>query len=530
MQKRAASRCDVYACGTVNSEINFPPVSPPYFLSRSLEISNMENPLQQLLDMATVHGFYIALLKDKLGFDIPVPHDIEGAVGGKDKIQQSVDQLGRWLALLDMAIAPVMVRDGLKESVRRESAEALLRYCHHKQSSEDSDRDKADFIITFLFRQSGLNLRSSEEWAKEEPSRFEEEIYAVLGIENAPPLPEQHRQLVREFPFIRQEVEDFRHFDKLMDSGIMQRVRDIKQRFGTSFYHPRVLATIAEYNVFIGDRFDELFREAARSIKQFASSVQQAGGSIMARVEGDVTVKQLADVEEQQILDTEYGRAQESLRNVSRFKKAVDSRTGAKQATGASAATSSGGRPHPATVAPQQRPAMIHGGGSASEIGRSLDRTMEEGKLRTMLESIRNFVIAADAKAANIFPMRNGNLPLSQAEVEAFRAEFRGEKSFRGDFAHALTQAVAILARMNVELDEFRQRQQSAYLWKPHADSLAFLVQHAHRCQEECGAILRVAEGRGLLDKVNGMTATLQKVRTQCVNVAKALEDVGAAK
>jgi hypothetical protein len=88
----------------------------------------MENPLQQLLDMAAVHGFYTALLKDKLGFDIPVPHDIQGAVGGKDKIQQSVGQLGRWLALLDMAIAPVMVRDGLKDSVRKETAEALLRY------------------------------------------------------------------------------------------------------------------------------------------------------------------------------------------------------------------------------------------------------------------------------------------------------------------------------------------------------------------------------------------------------------------
>src|SRR3954465_1037834 len=97
------------------------------------------------------------------------------------------------------------------------------------------------------------------------------------------------------------------HFDTLMDSGIMQRVRDIKQRFGTSFYHPRVLATIAEYNMFMGERFDELFREAARSIKQFATSVQQAGASIMARVEGDVTVKQLADVQEDQILGAEYG-------------------------------------------------------------------------------------------------------------------------------------------------------------------------------------------------------------------------------
>ena len=486
----------------------------------------MENPLQLLLDMAAVHSFYVSLLRDQLGFDIPVPHDIQGAVGGKDRIQQSVDQLQRWLALLDLAIAPVMIRDGLKESTRKETAEALLRYCHQKQSVLDSDRDKADFVVTFLFRQGGFPVRSGEEWAIEQPSHFEEYIYSAIGIESAPSLPEQHRQLVREFPFIRQEVDDIRHFDKLMDSGVMQRVRDIKQRFGTSFYHPHVLATIAEYNLLIGERFDELFREAARSIKQFAESVQQAGGSIMARVEGDVTVKHLADVQEEQILETEYGRAQEHLRNVSKFKKAVDSRTSQK----ASAAAVFVPRPNPATIGEPPRPAVVQGGGSAAEIGRSLDRTVEEGKLRTMLESIRNFIFAADAKSTNVFPMRNGNLSLSQPEVDAFKADFRGEKSFRGDFAQNLAMAVALQARMVVEIDEFRQRQNSAYLWKPHADSLAFLLQQANRLLEESGGILHVAEGRGLVDKVNGMTATLQKLRAQCVHVAKALEGVGVLK
>lgn len=481
----------------------------------------MENPAQLLLDMAAVHSFYVSLLREQLGFDIPVPQEVRGAVDDRDQAQHSLDPFQRWLSLLDLAIAPVMIRDGLKESTRKETAEALLRYCHQKQSCLDSDRDKADFVITFLFRQSGLPVRSGDEWAVEDSSPFEEEIYRILGVQHTAPLPEQHRQLVREFPFIRQEIEDIGHFDKLMDSGVMQRVRDIKQRFGTSFYHPRVLATIAEYNLFIGDRFDELFREAARSIKQFATSVQQAGGSIMARVQGDVTVKQLADVQEDQILEAEYGRAQEHLRNVSRFKKAVDSRTGHKAAAAAAIPASS---PAPPLAA------IIHGGGTAAEIGKSLDRTVEEGKLRTMLESIRNFIFAADPRSSNIFPMRNGNLPLSQAEVDAFKSEFRGEKSFRGEFAHNIALAVAIQARMIVELDDLGQRQNSAYLWKPHADALAFLLQNADRLQEECGGILHVAEGRGLMDKVNGMTATMQRLRAQCVNVAKALEGAGALK
>jgi hypothetical protein len=310
-----------------------------------------------------------------------------------------------------------------------------------------------------------------------------------------------------------------------MDSGIMQRVRDIKQRFGYSFYHPRVLATIAEYNVFIGNRFDELFREAARSIKQFAVSVQEAGGSIMARVDGDVTVKQLAEVQEDQILEQEYGRAQEHLRKVSKFKKAVDTRKTHVPPPQASAAAASAQR-----LGGVKRGAAIGAGTVAGDVHKSLDRNAEEGKLKTTMESIRNFILAADSKSASVYPMRHGNITLTQAEVDAFRSDFRGEKSFRGDYAMGLARGVAVYARMLNELEEFRGRLSSAYLWKPHADSLTYLLHLGTRLQEECASILQVAEARGLKEKVEAMNATLQRLKEQAITVAKALENANAMK
>ena len=484
----------------------------------------MENPKQHLQDMAAVHAFYRTLLKQKLGYEVPVPQEIAASSVETENTTEALKALSHWLALLDLAIAPVMVRDGLREITTKESAESLIRYYFRKHSPEDADRDKADFVVTFLFRFLGMPLRSAEEWTIEEPSRFEEEIYAILALEEVLPLPDEHRQLVREFPFIRQEAEDIRHFDALMDSGIMQRVRDIKQRFGYSFYHPRVLATLAEYNVFIGNRFDELFRTAARSIKQFAVSVQEAGGSIMARVDGDVTVKQLAEVEEEEILEQEYGRAQEHLRKVSKFKKAVDTRR--THVLPAAAAVGSGGH-HGATVGPRRGAGF---GGSATDAHKSLDRTAEETKLRTTMESIRNFILAADPKSANTYPMRHGNMVLSQAEIDAFRADFRGEKSFRGDYANAVARGVAIYARLLNELEEFKSRTSSAYLWKPHADSLAYLLHLANRFQEDCAAIIQVAESRGLKEKVDAMNTTLQRVKEQGISVAKALESANAMK
>ena len=487
----------------------------------------MESPQQHLQDMATVHAFYSRLLKTKLGHEIPVPQQVAAAVSGQATNGEPVQILGRWLALLDLAIAPVLVRDGLRELTTKESAESMLRYFFRKHSPEDTDRDKADFVVTYLFRLLGMPLRSVEEWSIEEPSQFEEEIYGILSLEEVLPLPDEHRQLVREFPFIRQEVEDVRHFDSLMDSGIMQRVRDIKQRFSYSFYHPRVLATIAEYNVFIGNRFDELFREAARSIKQFAVSVQEAGGSIMARVDGDVTVKQLQEVEEQEILDQEYGRAQEHLRKVSKFKKAVDTRRTYAPPQVVAAATSMRGFAQPVNPS---RQAPQFAGGSAADAHKSLDRNNEEMKLKTTMESIRNFILAADPRSANIYPMRHGNLTLSPAEIDAFRAEYRGEKSFRGDYAMGLTRAVALYARMVNELEEFKTRLTSTYLWKPHADALAYLLHLADRLQQECLSITHVAEARGLKEKVDAMQLTLQRLKEHSLTVAKALEGSNAMK
>ena len=475
------------------------------------------NPVELLLDMAAVHAFYVILLQDALGHPVPVPHDVQA---NRDQVGRSVENLTRWLNLLDLAITPPMVRDGLKESTSRETAEALLRYFVRKASPKDADRDKADFVTTFLYRQivpPEQQLKS--EMSVDAPSEFEEEVYTILGDHEVQQLPEEHRQLVREFPFIRQEVEDFRHFDQLMDSGVMQRVREIKQRFAASFYNPRVLATIAEYNVFFGVRFDELFRDTARQLKEFASQVQQQGGSIMSRVDGDVTVKHLTDVEENKIMETEYGRAQEQFRKISKFKKAVDTR--------------SAGRPAPAAAPVPPRPAATSRPAKAPHVPtehlpmRGMDVTLEESKLRSMQDSVRNFVLAADPKSANVVPLKNGNLVLTAAEVEIFRAEYLGEKSFRGDFASAVCLVVAIQACMSMELREFTAKRNSAYLWKPHADSLTFLVSRAQRAQEQCGAVIDTAQKRGLGEKVNAMNASLQKMRVQVQLVAQALEKVG---
>ncbi len=482
-----------------------------------------QEQIRELLDLIAVHGFYMDLIKRALGHAVPMPQDTSEAVSNlKGRIQHSIDVLRRWLALLDMAITPPMVRDGLKAATALETAEALLRYCINKTSRADNDRDKADFVVTYLYRATAAGMAGSGE---ETTARFEKSIRSILMSTPIRELPEEHRRLVDEFAYIQQEVEEFHHFDDLMDAGIVQRVREIKQSLQESFYHPHALATVAAYNVFFGNRFDELFHSAAHQIKEFANRVQQQGASTLSRVDGDVTVKHLQEVgEEQQALKLEYGKAQEHFRKVSKLKKAVDKKAGGRSAVALASTASHAAAPLPAgrgTAVASASAAPAHAAPVAATIGTSV---IDESKINGAQDTIRNFIRTVTKPGPVVVPMPHGNIVFSPAEAEAYKADYRSEKSFRADYANCLARMVAIQARMAAELKDYNAKRTSSYLWKPHADALAYLMSVANREVENAGRLTGLAQDRGLGDKVTGIRTSAEKMRTQTQQIAATLQ------
>ena len=499
-----------------------------------------QDPLRDLLELATVHGFYVDLLQRTAGHPVPIPRQpVQG-----DRVTQSLTTLRNWIDILDMAITPLTLRDALKLLGRGDALEALLRYYVLKNSHRDSDRDKTDFVASYLYRHPAewrqrkiSALTESDDAATlsiAKAQEFEEELANILAGTEIAALPQEHQQLLREFEFLYHEIEDLRHFDALMDSGILQRVREMKAAFGQSFYHPRVLANVAVYNTFFGQHFDKLFAQAAEQIKTFAAKTQEEGGSILSRVEGDVTVKNLAEVEEQKILKAEYGTAQEHFRKVSKFKKAVDKRRSGRPAAApvavaapAATATPAAAPAAAAAAAPSTTfPAGVEPAFTAAsqQAAAPAAAGMEPGKIRTVLESIRNFVKVAERGADNIVPLRGGNVVLTPAEVEAYRSDFGQEKSFRADQANFYMDEVALHTRMMHELAEYKAKRSSAYLWKPHADSLTYLLTASAKCIESGKGLLAMAEQRGLGDKVKSLSGSMDKLRAQMQYVAKALQ------
>ena len=514
-----------------------------------------QDPQQELKDLTTVHDFYLKLLESNLGHRVPVPADFQNAAQSSESPAELIENFKFWLDMLDLALTPPLVRDALKILPGFETSYALLRYFTSKASQRSADRDKTDCIITYLFRSipddkpsawHRPEVDSSYAFISQAALAFEGELFRALGDVHYDSMPQEHVAMLQEFEYLYQELEEFRHFDQIIDSGIVQRVRELKQSLSRSFYHPDSLANMAVWNDVFGRKFDELFHDAAMQIKSYAENVQREGGSILARVEGDITVKNLSEVEAKQLLSEDYQIAQDEFRKVSKYKKAVDSKRPVRLTTHQRpkplepVATPRPAIPQPHAASPSMnaplppqppvaRQQPVSGQNLQAEVlavspSQAVQNAVQEGKLHSTRIAIKEYVRGSDPKFASVFQVKSSKIILSPAELEAFKAEYQGEKSFRADYANILMTIVSYLARMVVEVDEYNQKASSAYLWKPHADALGYLVSTLERLNMEAEQVMAVARARGLAEKASALSTSLEKLKEYAKTVSQTLQ------
>jgi hypothetical protein len=489
----------------------------------------VEDPKWELAILATVQGFYEKLLQDSVGGEVPVPPGLESISlqQADGSVQETLEKMRRWLRLLDMAITPAMLRRGFTDETDPEIAEAVLRYFARKRDNSDIKRDKTDLVATFLYR----HPRVTGQWERRgygldgslPLSPFEIALIEILADTDVPSLPEEHVQILRRFDPLQEEAESFRDLDLLLESGIIPRVRELKQSLDVSFYHPGVLATIAPYNAAFGKTFDELFHAATAEIKSFAEEVQQQGGSILGNVDGvDVTVDHVAALEEGELLKIDYGAALEKFTRVSKLKKTLERRPpirGTSRRHGYSM-VDRGAAPKP--TVPRPRPAGLDVQAMRSAVTPQ-QIAAEETKLRKVEESVRVFVRVADPKFRQVVPMRFFNLTLTPAEASAYCADYLEEKSLRADVAQVLLRTVAVVARMTTELEELKRAENSPSLWKLHSDSLLALLEISRSLSENAGRVSASANQQGASNDAESLSISLQKLRDRSDLVVRAL-------
>ena len=487
----------------------------------------VEDPKWELSILANVSGFYQKLLSDYLQGELPVHPGLEDEAihQANSNLREVLGKMHRWLQLLDMAITPAMVRQALSTDTDAEIAEALLRYYTRKRDFTETDRDKTDLVATFLYR----HPRVAGQWERRgygldgtlPLSPFEIALIEILADSDAPMLPEEHVQLLREFEPLREQIQGFQNFNALVDSGILSRVRDLKQSFGRSFYHPGVLATIAPHNVVFGGRFSELFGAAIGEIKSFAKAVEELGGSILSNIDGvDVTVEHVQALQEGELLKIDYLEALDKFRRVSKLKKEIDKRPRIRRAANDAAIPvgSGGAAAKPARTRPTPAPAKhVALPVTAQQL------SMEEAKLRRVEESIRIFVRVADPKFRQVVPMRFFNLNLTPAEVEAYCADYLEEKSLRARVGRTLLRSVAAIGRIQTELEELKRCQPATSLWKLRADALVVLLEVARSAYEAGSHVITNAQESNEPAVADAVQTSMRKLRERAEFVVKTL-------
>ncbi len=486
----------------------------------------VEDPKWELALLATVQSFYQRLLSDQLGGELPAPAELApDVISHTDDVRSTLDRMQLWIQLLDMAITPAMLRLGVQSDLDPEVAEALLRYFARHRDDSGANRDKTDLVATFLFRhprvagqweQRGYGLDGSIPL-----SPFEIALLEILSESDVPVLSDADVQLLREFGPLLDQANRFQDFSALMDSGIIQRVRQLKSSLGESIYHPGVLATLAPYNAAFGDRFHALFAAATQEIKDFASRLEELGGSILSTVDGvEVTVEHVAALNQEALLKIDYSAALEKFRRVSRLKKELERRPPIRRAhpdsTPSAHAVGAGGAAAAPALAPKYVPAAI--------TPQAL--SVEEAKLRRVEESIRVFVRVADPKFRQIVPMRYFNLMLSPAEVEAYTADYLEQAGPRADAARMLLRVVAVTARTTTEMEEFKRCQNSRSVWKLHADSLVILIDLAKRLAEAVDRLaLIIGQQPEMQTNSEPLRSSLEKLRERTAEAAKLIAE-----
>ena len=248
-----------------------------------------------------------------------------------------------------------------------------------------------------------------------------------------------------------------------------------------------------------------------------------------------MAVAELHDEEIAHLMNQEYDQAQSHFKRIAQLKKAVAAQpaeNGKPQTEQKPQAAASGKLQAVPDVhelgkycatAPESATAVLAQAGNAGP-RYAVQNAMQEAKIINTRDMIRSFVKVADVAKASIVPLPVGNVVLSAAELDAFRADYGEEKSFRGEYVSALMYLIAVNTRVREEQKNFHSKRSSSYLWKPHADSLQYLLNAGQHAVDHAERLSKLAKQRGLEDKVNALQATAAKVRTQAVQVAGELQ------
>jgi len=503
-----------------------------------------------------VHQVLLVIAEEQVGGPLPLPAIVKAALDDPASDTPIDEGVLAWIGLLDHCAMPALLRTAVTNIEPSEAAlSALVRYFWGKERRSDNDRERADWLITHIFRERQREGVFS--------GKVDDELPEIIPGIDVSPLGVETRALIGGLGKILQEVSKFTTFQEMNRSEATTRGRALKKELHQDFFHLRVLSAIITYNLAIGQRFNALFAAATARREQLGAMLAHKEYRLAA-----MDFAKLAETSEQPSAQAPATPAP-AAPNVPRPQSAA---AAASIPAPARAPEPTDDEPEPpslpnwkadrelppgwndpveeeeetpSTPAPRRfaPPTASYGGLAAPsqmyvdtrpqfddrdlvreqmrEMG--LDPKQESHNLEVLLATIAKSVATLTITPVVQLRLPNCNMPAMEWELRALTAEFaENDDSFRAEFTRKIRHAFGIRAAAANEWVVYEhKRDTTEFLWKKHYDSLVWLLFEGRYASEELERFAQQTEMRGLPDRASQVRKTAAHLNGMLERLAK---------
>ena len=384
-----------------------------------------------------IHSLFLAVLGQQFDRPVPIPDAVQKILETTDseaELQPLTETAVAWLDLIGAAISPFRLRQyGQENGLDQESARALLRFWASRRKRSMEELDKVDWLVTKFFRVREEEKNEPVGWVKGQ-------LQGLLKGIPFPKLGSDAQSFLGELPPMLDDVRYLGAFSQIADSRIPERGRELKAQISEDFCNPLALAAIINYNLVLGNKFEELLDRAILQARETAPAN---------------TVHDL-----QEALQNDYrsnGGAIHQLADLTR--KEVPAKADGPVAAGSD------------PLLDQQLERL------------GIDRTRELSKLRSRIRELAKKMME-DAHVRSI-RICGSPLSLDAWEADSLRAlTAKREENLQGAFARNVSRAIAFLVRIYEELYAYETKKGAGNVeWMKHHAALFYLLYEGRQHQ-----------------------------------------------
>ena len=253
----------------MNWKTTLPPdQAAPESEASNIATENANAPIDKWGEARAAYPLYAALAKQFELSELPHP---EGELPPAKPTREIFERDLQWLDEIDAKIKAFQIRQ-LPPATINAHEEALCAFIHRqlrKPNKSESDRDKIDFLTVQYFALCAPESMYHEEITLEDVARVLEPV--VVNSDSTP------LEWCSQLETILHSVKECRSLRDLLENGVLEQGRLLKESSGTLFYDPAALITFARFNFLVRRAFIRLLHTDQGAVIKAVDELERAG-------------------------------------------------------------------------------------------------------------------------------------------------------------------------------------------------------------------------------------------------------------